>query len=235
MTGSGSARYSSSELESMREARNYYAWILGQFAPYLGQRVVEVGAGTGNFAEFLLARPSIRALVLVEPADNLLPLLARRLSDDPRVRVVRSLTEVGPSFGADSVASVNVLEHVDDDEALLRQMHRVLAPGGRALLLVPAGPWLYGTLDAAFGHRRRYTKRSLTVRLERAGFAVIGLRHMNVPGVIGWAVAGKVLRRSALSRRAVLLYDRWVVPWAARLERRVQFPLGQSLVAIARK
>ena len=228
--------YSGTELEALGEADNYYRWILTHFRPYLGPRVVEVGAGIGTFSNHLLDDGRVRELVALEPADNLFPLLERRLSGDPRVKVEQGyLEDLAGSLSADAVILVNVLEHSADDEALLRAVHRVLVAGGHILLFVPAVAWLFGSLDEAFEHHRRYTKPRLGEALERTGFRVESLRYINFPGVFSWFLAGKVLRRKTLNPRDVRLYDRWVVPWAAWLERRWEPPVGQSLVAVGTK
>src|SRR5487761_833880 len=77
--------YSGTELDAMAEARNYCRWILDFFTPYLGKRVVEVGAGTGTFSQLLLSTGDLSELVLFEPGANLFPLLQRRFGNDPRV------------------------------------------------------------------------------------------------------------------------------------------------------
>ena len=98
--------YSGEELDSLGEARNYYAWISSRFAPYLGARMVEVGAGIGTFLAHLLAlRPDAR-VTAIEPADNNFPHLARRFAGDARtydrwvVPVVRFLEDrIEPPVG----------------------------------------------------------------------------------------------------------------------------------------
>jgi SAM-dependent methyltransferase len=228
--------YSGTELDSMAEARNYYSWILGNFLPYIGPQVIEVGAGVGTLAAYLLAaRPSSK-FTLIEPAANLFPALKARHGNDPRVRVLQgTLEEHAAELTADSVIMVNVLEHVSDDDLCLRTLHGVLRSGGTLLLFVPALPWIYGTLDRAFDHYRRYTKAELRGKLARAGFRVGQLRYMNLPGVAAWYLVGKIMRRTTLRPASVRFYDRWVVPWWSRIEHRWAPPLGQSLLAVAVK
>lgn len=230
--------YSGTELEALAGAKNYYRWILTYFAPYLGKRVVEVGAGIGTLSEFLLHSPKVRQLVLVEPGDNLFPLLQERFARDSRIRLVHGYVEdlSGTIHGsADSVVLVNVLEHIAHDEASLQAAYQLLVPEGAILLFVPALPRLYGALDEAFGHFRRYTKPLLAHKLQQAGFHLVSLRYVNFPGVLTWFLAGKVLRRRTLRPRDVRLYDQWAVPWLTRLEKHWEPPIGQSLIAIARK
>jgi SAM-dependent methyltransferase len=163
-------------------------------------------------------------------------MLQKEFSGDARVRLVKGcLEDVADSLSSDSVVLVNVLEHIEDDRALLRTIHRILNPGGTILLFVPALPCLYGSLDEAFGHVRRYTKSALTLRLEKMRFQIVRLQYFNLPGIGPWFLAGKVLKRRSLRPSDVRMYDRWVMPWISRLERRWGPPVGQSILAIARK
>lgn len=228
--------YSGTELDAMAQARNYCRWILDFFVPYLGQKVIEIGAGSGTFSQLLLSSGRASELVLFEPGANLFPLLQQRFAHDPRVHVRSGSFD--PSVleePADSVVLVNVLEHILDDDALLLQVRQSLCPGGRVLLFVPALEWNYGSLDKAFEHHRRYSKRILRKKLERAGFRVERARYVNFLGIASWFFAGRVLRQRTLKPRQVRWYDRWIIPWSFRLEQICEPPVGQSLVAVAVK
>jgi SAM-dependent methyltransferase len=228
--------YSGDELDALAGARNYYGWISSRFAPFLGGRIVEAGAGIGTFTEHLLARAPDARITAIEPADNNFPHLARRFAANPRVAPRHGYLDESLDPGAaDSVAAVNVMEHVEDDGAFLRAAFRALAPGGHVLLLVPALPALFGSLDRAFDHYRRYTRPLLSARLEAAGFAPVEVRYLNLPGVAAWWLAGKVMRRTTVGAAEARFYDRWVMPVVRAVESRIAPPLGQSLLAIARK
>lgn len=228
--------YSGTELDALAGAVNYYSLLARCFAPYASGRVVEVGAGVGTFAEYLLRAPAVAELVLVEPADNNFPVLRERFAGVPRVRTVHGyLDQLEAATAADALVAVNVMEHVEDDRAFLEHAGRVLRPGGHLFLFVPAVPQIYGSLDAAFEHFRRYTRRGLDARLRGAGFEVLDLRYTNLPGVLGWALMGKVLRRRTLSPGSVETYDRWVLPVVARMEELWRPPIGQSLLAVTRR
>jgi SAM-dependent methyltransferase len=228
--------YSGEELDALGEARNYYRWISSRFAPYLGARMVEVGAGIGTFLSYLLAlRPEAR-VTAIEPADNNFPHLARRFADDARVTAVHGyLDGAVPSAAADAVVAVNVMEHVEDDAAFLGHAARALAPGGHLLLFVPALPALFGTLDQAFEHYRRYTRPELLEKLRAAGLEPVEVRYMNVTGIAAWWLWSKVLRRRTITAGDARVYDRWVVPVVRFLEDRFTPPVGNALLAIARK
>ena len=235
--GGQASSYPGGELEALHQSPNYYDWLLRHFLPYFGERTLEVGAGLGTVAGYVLQNAKVAELVLVEPADNLFPLLREQFSGYSRVKLVHGqLEDIAASLASvNSAIAVNVLEHVADDRALLRTINRVLLPGGVVLLFVPALPWLYGTLDECFQHVRRYTKRELARRLEETGFRVERLHYFNCIGVVAWFVAGKILRRKTIRISDARSYDRWIVPWASRLESRWTPPFGQSLVAVARK
>lgn len=228
--------YSGNELDAMAEARNYCRWILDFFAPYLGQKVIEIGAGAGTFSQLLLSSGRASELVLFEPGANLFPRLQQRFGNDPRVRLRPGSFDPSVLEGpVDSIVLVNVLEHILDDDALLLQIQRSLRPGGRVLLFVPALEWNYGSLDEAFEHHRRYSKSVLRKKLERAGFRIERARYVNFLGITSWFLAGKVLRRRTLRPRQVRWYDRWIIPWSFKLEQIWEPPVGQSLVAVAVK
>jgi SAM-dependent methyltransferase len=227
--------YTGTELDAMAEARNYCRRIMQYFRPYLGPRVVEIGAGTGTFSELLLNSERTVDLVLFEAAANLFPVLRQRFASHS-VRLHCGFFE--PSLlgtPPDSIVLVNVLEHVADDTGLLLQIRQCLRPGGYVLLFVPALSWNYGSLDRAFGHWRRYDKRELARKFDQAGFRVKVMRYVNVMGIASWFFAGRILRQITLKPAQVRWYDRWIIPWSFQVEQICEPPLGQSLLAVAVK
>ncbi len=98
------------------------------------------------------------------------------------------------------------------------------------MLLVPALPGLYGTLDRTLGHHRRYTPRLLRQRYAAAGLHVRHLEYFNLGGVPGWWFVGRVLKRRLIPRASLRLYDALVPLF--RLERLLRWRIGQSLIAI---
>ena len=227
-------QYSGSELDSLAEAKNYYAWVLKQFEPYLGPTVIEVGAGIGTFSEYLLSSPKVEKLIAVEPALNTLPHLQQRFKDNRRVEVLPGyLSDHYQGLSANAVAAVNVLEHVEDDAAFLKEAHDAIVPGGHLLLFVPALPAIYGSLDKVFEHFRRYTKPTLRKVIEGAGWQPKRIVYMNFPGIAAWFMAGRVLKKTSIAPSDAKAYDRLIVPWISRLEQFVPPPIGSNIIAIA--
>jgi SAM-dependent methyltransferase len=197
---------------------------------------VEAGAGIGTVSELILRQAAPTELLLIEPAGNNIGELRRRFSADHRVRVQHGyLEDLRDDFAADSVVAVNVLEHVEKPIEFLAAARQTLVPGGALLLLVPAIPAIYGSLDSAFEHYRRYTRSELESSLHTAGFRIEKLRYLNSVGVAAWFTAGRIMRRKTLGRAQVRFYDRCVIPWLRRVEAVIPPPIGQSLLAIARK
>jgi SAM-dependent methyltransferase len=228
--------YSGTELDAVAEAVNYYDWIMDCFAPSVGERSIEAGAGTGTVSNLILNRAHAKQLDLVEPATNNVPALRARFAGDPRVSIHHGyLEDLVGSLKADSVIAVNVLEHVERDDEFLKAAYDLLNPGGSLLLLVPALPAIFGSLDRAFEHFRRYTRSGIKRSIINNGFEIEKLEYLNLLGVAAWFVSGRVMHRTTLGRAQVRFYDRWVIPILRRIESVITLPIGQSLLVIARK
>jgi SAM-dependent methyltransferase len=155
-----------------------------------------------------------------------------RVHNDTFARVARRVAE---EERPDSVIYVNVLEHVEDDEAELRLVAESLAPGGRVFIFVPAFGWLYGSFDRQVGHRRRYTRAGLAAKCERAGFRVVKAVYFDAAGVLPWWLKYRVLRSEKMEPAAVRFYDRVCVPFVRRVEALVPPPLGKNVLLVAEK
>lgn len=193
--------------------------------------VLEIGSGIGNLSTLLL---DSERLVLTDTREEYLSRLRQRFATHPNVTVERLFLPnehtalAGQRF--DTVICLNVLEHVDDDVGSLTAIRGLLSGRGRLVLLVPALPALYGTMDRALGHHRRYTGRGLADLLRRTGFHVAHVEYFNLAGVPGWWFAGRVLHRVMIPAASLRLYDALVPLF--RLERLLPWRIGQSLIAI---
>jgi SAM-dependent methyltransferase len=219
-------------LRRMEAAENYNRWLFSRAQPYLGARVLDVGAGIGTFSALAAEEAEVVAL---EPDPEFWAGLRARFAERGNVTVVPgTVEELDPvHVGFDSILCLNVLEHIPDDEGTLARFRELLAPGGRLLLLVPAHPSLYGAIDRALEHQRRYRRSGLRALLERTGFEVEQLRAVNPLGTAGWLVSGRIFGRDQIPAGPLKLYDR-LVP-ALRTLDRVDLGFGLSLWAVARR
>ncbi|MGH9201164.1 MAG: glycosyltransferase, partial [Vicinamibacterales bacterium] len=221
-------------LRRMQKVSRYNRWMWEQLAPFIGPRVLEVGAGVGNMTRFLLCQERVIATDL---DDRYQQILHQLFDAYPHITIGRFDLNGGlPPEGAeriDTVLCLNVLEHVKQDDLALRALHGVLEPSGRLVLLVPALPALYGSLDRALEHHRRYSRDEVLTKLRAAGFVIEASWFFNVLGVFGWYLNSRILKRTTFPPVQLTLYD-LLVP-LFRLESRVKLPFGMSLIAIARK
>ncbi len=242
-------------LERMAEAPAYNRWTYDRISRWIGPRVLEVGAGIGNLSQFFVDRQRV---VLTDTESNYREtlvrrfgeqrmgerrLLAHRISEDRRsggdrralnVQVVEmSLPNVPSELAGElfsTIVCLNVLEHVKDDLASLRTMRRLLEPKGRLVLLVPALPSLFCSLDTELGHFRRYTPETLAAVYAEAGLRMRHMEYFNLVGILGWWWSGRVRRRKMIPRWPLKVYD-MLVP-VFRLERLIPWRVGLSLIAV---
>jgi hypothetical protein len=114
-------------------------------------------------------------------------------------------------------------------------MFELLRSGGAVGLYVPARPELFGSLDRAVGHHRRYTKPELQTKLARAGFRVELVQYRNLVSVLPWIITGQIMKLEKLGDGSLKLFDKVVFPVARWIEDRVPPAYGLNLVAIGVK
>lgn len=228
----------SSGLES---AGNYHRWNFRWIEPHVRGRILDIGGGTGNHLVFLRHAEIVSIDLSPEAVDELrarhkdLPNWSFEAGDITDDELVRRL---GPA-SFDTVLSCNVFEHIPQDELAFAHAARLLKPGGHLVLLLPAHPSLYGSMDKLAGHFRRYTRESAAARLAAAGLTQVELRYVNLVGALGWYVNNRLVTHRDLSapaiNRQIRMFDRLLIPALMHLEGRRSMPFGQSLVCVGRK
>lgn len=200
-----------------------------------GGRILEVGCGTGSNLALLQALGRVDA---IEPDDGARALAAERSG----IAVKGGLLPDGVTLepGAyDLIVLLDVLEHIPDDAGTLRALAPTLAAGGRMLLTVPAGPWLWSAHDAAHHHHRRYTAASLRTVLEGSGFRIRHLTHFNsalMPLIVAARALGRLTGRDggddAMPGRALNRLLERVFAAEGRWVARRSLPFGVSLAVV---
>jgi len=222
------------EFLALSEARNYPRALVQEFRPVLRGSIIEIGAGIGQMTRLIRPLPEITRLLSIEPHA---PFAARFREALPEAELIEGTIANAPAGEPwDAILSVNVLEHIQADEAELAAYRKLLAPQRGALcLFVPAGPEIYAPIDRDFGHFRRYTRPELKRKLEAAGFTMERLFYYNWVGYFAWWANFRVLKKREFEIAKVRAFDRLIFPVVHTLESSLfRPPLGQSLLAIAR-
>lgn len=194
--------YGSQFLLELERVRRFNLWVGDTLRPYIGDRVLEIGAGIGTLTNQFIPRAFY-------VASDINPYYLNYLSSysfgKPYLHVLNIDASNPDHFRGlegqfDTVLMINVLEHVPDQQTALKNLWSALEPGGRALILAPQHPKLYGTLDEALERSERYTAANLERSLTEAGFRVAEIKDFNRFAVPGWWMNGKLLRRKKFSR-----------------------------------
>ncbi len=200
-------------------------------------RILDVGCGTGANLEMLSKYGKSEGVDVSEEALT--------FCKSKGLIVKEGLAEELPYQDGDFdiVTGLDVIEHLDDDIAGLREMYRVLKPGGRLLVFVPAFMWLWGVQDDISHHRIRYKRKEIMERIERAGFVVERATYANLTFFLP-ILAGRLIMRltgikpeseNNVNVSALNGLFGWLFGSERHFLRRFNFPFGVSVVAVGKK
>lgn len=227
--------YGSSILSGLKHARRLNFWIGRTLRPFIGDRVLEIGAGIGTLTNQFIPR---ELYVAADHNPHCLRYLQSFSFGKPYLHVLHMNPGDAEHFDGlqekfDTALLVNVLDRVTDDQVVLRNTWSSLQQGGRVLLFVPQNPSLMGELDKALGRRERYTRVKLEESLTAAGFEIEKIFDFNRFSVPGWWLNGKLFGRSRISRLQLKLVD-VLMPLLNHTDKLCPWQ-GLSLIAVAKK
>lgn len=229
------SRYGHDILHRLSAAHRFNRWMADVIRPWIGEQVLEIGSGMGNLAIQFLPRVQYTA---TDIDDLHLDYLRSRFGHDRRIAIVRADVTKADDFAGlcdrfDTAICLNVIEHVKDDAAAVANIFSALRPGGRACLLVPQMPALFGTLDEVLDHQRRYRPPEFAALLRTAGFEIESQFSFNRPAVPAWWLNSVVLRKKNFGKVQLKVYDSLVWLWRL-VDKLLPWP-GISTIVIARK
>jgi SAM-dependent methyltransferase len=225
-------------LDAIRQAGKFNGWMFDAIRPFIKGNVLEAGSGIGNISSFLLQ--SYAAVWLSDYNDDYRQLLNSKFSGSRHLKGILPIDLADKRFDEncasffgmfDTIVATNVIEHIQDDEQAIRNCRKLLKPGGRLVVLVPAYRGLFNGLDRAFGHYRRYTKRGMVSVLDKQ-MQVVYSRYFNIAGIAGWFFTGAILRKGTIPPAEMKIFDA-LVPLFKIIDRLAGHTFGLSVIAVA--
>lgn len=215
-------------------------WLHRAGPPRPEQVLLDCGAGTGRFAADM--EQDCRVLVLDDHEESLRLLRARFRPE--QVIALESAEVPLPDGSVDFVTALDVLEHIKEDAAVVRGFHRLLKPGGVAVVTVPAGMSVWSDWDVSLHHFRRYDRPGLRALFPAEQWEVV---HVNYTNVLAFPVAwilrrlrrhrplkpGNVRPEDRIPPAGLNALLRWIFVGMAGW--RLPLPFGLSLLLVARK
>jgi len=222
-------------LLKMRLMENNNEWTYKKIEPYIGNTILEFGSGIGTISKFLVKYG--RKVFLTDINNEYVEYLKGRFIGNPEVYVYcQDIEKDEMAFGNmkfDTVIAINLLEHIKEDEKVIRNTRAMLSSKGRFIIIVPTHRTLMSEFDKLLEHQRRYGKGELKSKLELAGFKIIHMEFMNSISAIGWFLQFKFLHKKAMMMSSLVFADKIIIPVVKTLEKKIHFPFGLSLFVIA--
>lgn len=220
-------------LDIMETAKNYNSSIVTLIEKYLftegrEAKVLDFGAGSGLFAKLLTDHNT--KVVAVEQDSYLLDVLKLK-----SIAAYKSIDDV-PAEGFEYAYSLNVLEHIKDDQKAIDQIYYRLNKGGKIFVYVPAFMLLYSTMDEKVGHYRRYTKQSLQDLFPNDKWKIHKSGYCDVLGFLVSLVYRFIGNKSGnIDKKSLFIFDRFIFPINKLLDPFFSGLLGKNVYLVASK
>lgn len=221
--------------------RDLIAWVLRSYFPQ-ARSFLEVGCGTGHVLAGIHRTLPALEIAGGEPSAAALAVARRRLPGVPLFQLDARTLPFASEF--DVVGAFDVLEHVDEDDTVLRELREATRPGGGLVVTVPQHPRLWSAMDDIAGHVRRYTRNALLTKVAAAGFRplrvtsfvalllpALTLSRLRYRGSRTYSVESELALPPRADRvlRSVMAFER------ALITRGISFPAGGSLLVVAQR
>lgn len=217
----------------------YSKWIYSIIKSYIQNKILEVGSGIGTMVKNYGRK---KIIIASDIKKEYLKIIKQRYKLKNNLKIIHlDITKINKkqlnllkSQHIDTIIAINVLEHIKNDQKAIANIYKILIRNGRIILFLPTCPKIYGSLDKAFHHYRRYSKKEIIDKLIKENFHIEFVKYFNLTGIIWWFIAGKILKLKKLPNTTGKLLN-FVIPFLQKLESVISPPLGQSIVVIAKK
>lgn len=237
MTDDSGFRYVGDELELFSDAIRWKRYWTERLNRYFTGSVLDVGSGIGTNVPLLWNANVLRWLSL-EPDGRYVAEIERRISAGALPKQCNALQGMTQDLPAaerfDTIAYLDVLEHIEDDREELRYAAQLLNSQGRLIVLAPAHSWLFSEFDRTIGHYRRYAASSL-LKLTPPGTYCEACFYLDSVGLLASLGNRVLLRQGMPTKRQIALWDRVFVRASIGVDRLCNFKLGKTVIAVWRK
>lgn len=191
-------------LETLQEAKRYNAYLKNEIAKYGkdANTIMDYGAGIGTFSAVL----KNKNVITVE----LDPKLCNYLKEQG-YQTYTELSDIKDN-SIDFIYTLNVLEHIEDDESVLKELHSKLKPGGKLLIYVPALKILFSSMDRKVKHFRRYKKSDIVNMMKQLGYEVEHAEYVDSMGFFVTLLYKILITSGEINKTSVKIYDKIVFP-----------------------
>lgn len=229
--------YVGTELDVFSHVKNWKAYWAQMIEPYLGDEVLDVGAGIGATATNLRHR-TYKTWIELEPD----PKLAERIVHGQERGNVPASCEVRVGTASDlsddelfdTVLYIDVLEHIEDDRKELENIAQHVKPHGHVVVLLPAHQYLYTEFDRQVGHYRRYDKKQLRA-IKPDNLEIVCLKYVDSVGLLA-SLSNKLFIKTANpTSTQVQIWDQVMVPLSRLLDPLMGHTLGKSILSVYKK
>ncbi|MBS3970719.1 MAG: class I SAM-dependent methyltransferase [Clostridia bacterium] len=222
---------------------NYNKWIYDNIKPFLGKRILDIGSGTGTFIKYFIDNSNL--VIGTDIFEKQIKIMKALFSNKPNVIIEYYSIEETQTINnyqdkdIDTITCINVLEHIKNDRLALENMKSIVKGRGRIIILVPAFDWLFGTMDEAAGHYRRYNKNQLKELAKDLDLSVVNNTYMNILGIIPWYIKGKVIKIDStfsenFTDNSLTLYN-YAALFLRKIENFFPVPIGISEIIVLQK
>lgn len=223
-------------LQVISSADKLNRWMFDTIFPFCKGRILEIGSGIGNISQFFINNKLDITL------SDIRPNYCNNLNEKFRTNVL-CIDLVDKDFDAkfkdvfetfDTIFSLNVIEHIENDDQAIANCRKLLKKGGCLILLAPAYQNLYSNFDKELEHYRRYTCKNLSELMKNEKFNIIHKQYFNFVGMFAWFFSGKVLRKKTIPQGQMIIYNK-LVPLFKLIDKLILKKAGLSTIVVGQK
>lgn len=219
-------------LEVMSTATWYNKWLFEMSTKHLGEKILEIGSGIGNFTEMLAKNHDVTATDINKGYLEILKSNIRNVDSGFGDLEKDKFFFKNKKF--DSIIAFNVLEHIGNDKDAIGNAYKLLKKGGKFIVIVPAHMFLFSDFDKSLGHFRRYTIDDFVKKAKSSGFVIKEVKYINWAGAVGWFLFMKILKKQELPSREVGVFN-LIGPVLLQIEKFIRPAFGLSVYCVAEK